>query len=187
MRGKIELVLREMSQLFNSMDPSPFNDRDLNRDAEEFVVSWAQEYPRNAPLSLTIHLEKMPAQDPTALLTEAVRNFFAYRANLNRLAFRRLMDDGRTSLMVGLAFLSGFLVIRNLVLGRATGAWVGVVREGLTIVGWVAMWRPVQIYLHDWWPLWRRGRVLSRLSAMPVEVVQKKPGTGFAVPGELPK
>jgi len=186
-KGKIELELREVNKLFNSMDPSPFHDKDLNRDAEQFIVSWAQEYSLKQPLSLTIHLENMPAQDPTAWMTESVHNFFAYRANLNQLAFRRLMDDGRTSLMVGLAFLTGCLAIRNLVLGHTAGAWAGLLRESLTIIGWVAMWRPVQIYLHEWWPFWRRGRVLSRLSTMQVEVVQKKPGTGFAAPAELPK
>jgi hypothetical protein len=126
------------------------------------------------PLSLTIHLERMPAVDPTVWMTEAVHNFFAYRANLNRLEFRRLMTQGQTSLMVGLAFLAGCLAIRNLLLGKVTAPWAGVVRESLTIAGWVAMWRPVQIYLHDWWPLLRRGRVYAKLSRMPVQVIQKR-------------
>jgi len=180
MKGRIELELHEPNQLFNSMDPSPFVDRDLDGDAEEFILNWAQEYSHREPLSLTIHLEHMPAEDPTAWMAAAVHNFFAYRANLNRLAFRRLMDDGRTSLMVGLAFLAGCLAIRNLLLGGIAGAWAGVLRESLTIAGWVAMWRPVQIYLHDWWPLWRRGRVLAKLSTMPVEVIQKTPHAGQA-------
>ena len=187
MKGRIELELHEPNQLFNSMDPSPFVDRDLDGDAEEFILNWAQEYSHREQLSLTIHLEHMPAEDPTAWMAEAVHNFFSYRANLNRLAFRRLMDDGQTSLLVGLAFLTGCLAIRNLVLGRTAGAWAGLLRESLTIVGWVAMWRPVQIYLHEWWPLWRRGRTLNKLSAMPVEVVQKTPRPGLAVHGELPK
>ncbi len=86
--------------------------------------------------------------------------------------------------VVGLAFLAGCLTIRNLLLGRIAGAWAGLLRESLTIAGWVAMWRPVQIYLHDWWPLWRRGRVLSKLSTMPVEVIQKIPHPGQAVRAE---
>jgi hypothetical protein len=180
MKGRSELELHEPNQLFNSMDPSPFVDRDLDGDAEEFILNWAQEYSHREQLSLTIHLEHMPAEDPTAWMTEAVHNFFAYRANLNRLAFRRLMDDGRTSLLVGLAFLTGCLAVRNLVLGRTAGAGAGLLRESLTIVGWVAMWRPVQIYLHEWWPLWRRGRTLSKLSTMPVEVIQKIPDHGPA-------
>ena len=46
-------------------------------------------------------------------------------------------------------------------------------RESLTIAGWVAMWRPMQIYLYDWWPLRRRGQLYGKLSRIPVEVVRK--------------
>ena len=35
------------------------------------------------------------------------------------------------------------------------------------------MWRPMQIYLYDWWPLRRRGRIFVKLSHMPVEAMQK--------------
>ena len=44
-RHRIEIYLDRIEQLFNSMDPSPFHEKDLDRDAEEFIVSWAQEYP----------------------------------------------------------------------------------------------------------------------------------------------
>ena len=169
----IELVLHDMSQLFNSMDPSPFLDKDLDQDAEEFIVNWAREYPLHQPVTLTIHLEHLPAPDQAAMLADAVHNFFAYRANLSRLEFRRLMLEGRTSLFIGLGFLAVCFVISNLLLASAVGKWTGFIRESLTILGWVAMWRPIQIYLHDWWPVRRRTRTYLKLSRMPVEVVQK--------------
>ena len=43
--------------------------------------------------------------------------------------------------------------------------------EGLTILGWVAMWRPLQTYLYDWWPLRDERRNLERLARMRVSVV----------------
>ena len=36
---RIEIYLDRVEQLFNSMDPSPFQEKDLDHDAEEFVVS----------------------------------------------------------------------------------------------------------------------------------------------------
>ena len=38
-RHRIEIYLDRIEQLFNSMDPSPFHEKDLDRDAEEFIVS----------------------------------------------------------------------------------------------------------------------------------------------------
>jgi hypothetical protein len=170
----IELELEEVNQLFNSMDPSPFVAKDLDRDAEEFIVNWAQEYSSGDPITLRIHLGHWPEHDPVQLMTEAVHNFFAYRAKLNRLEFRRLILQGRTSLFIGVVFLATCLLFIQVLQTRVSGAWVGFVRESLTIAGWVGMWRPMQIFLHDWWPVRRRGRVYAKLSRMPVEVVRKK-------------
>jgi len=62
----IELRLRELAQLFNSLDPSPFIDRDLDADAEEFIVSWARELPHHGELELVIHLATPPEPERAA-------------------------------------------------------------------------------------------------------------------------
>jgi hypothetical protein len=169
----IQLKLRDVNQLFNTMDPSPFNEKDIDDDAEEFIVSWAQEFPPDAPVKLRINLEQWPAEDPKELIQQAVHNYFAHRAQLTDLEFRRLIKQGRTSLFIGLVFLAVCLVvIRTALPDEETGTWASMLRESLTIAGWVAMWRPMQIFLYDWWPLRRRGKIYAKLSRMPVEVVQ---------------
>jgi hypothetical protein len=60
----ISLKLRDTNQLFNSMDPSPFIEKDLDDDAEEFIVSWAQEFPPNASIKLRIHLDQWRPKTP---------------------------------------------------------------------------------------------------------------------------
>ena len=46
-----------------------------------------------------------------------------------------------------------------------------VVSESLLIGGWVAMWRPLEVFLYDWWPIREEARLCDRLSAMPVKIV----------------
>jgi hypothetical protein len=156
--GVIELELRDISQLFNSMDPSPLENKDLSDDVEEFIVSWSEEYRPDQALTL---------------VRNSIHNYFSYRANLNHLAFRRLMRRGRTSLLIGLLFLVACLVTSKLLLGDVQGTWARIVRESLTIAGWVAMWRPMEIYLYDWWPLRRKSRLYHKLSQMPVQMIPK--------------
>ena len=169
----ISLKLRDTNQLFNSMDPSPFIEKDLDDDAEEFIVSWAQEFSPNAPLKLRIYLDRWPAEDPKELIRTAVRNHFDHRAKITDLEFKRLLRQGRTSLFIGLLFLAACLILSKMLLGHDAGTWAAIARESLTIAGWVAMWRPMQIYLYDWWPLLQLRRVFAKLSHMPVELVQK--------------
>jgi hypothetical protein len=168
---RIEIFVDTIEQLFNSMDPSPFHKKDLDHDAEEFIVSWAQEYPRSDPLTLIIHVSHSDAaaagQEP---VEQAVRNYFGYRAKLNRLEFKLLLKQGRTSLVIGLLFLAICLLLSELLLRQKPGTLLTLMRESLTIAGWVAMWRPMQIFLYDWWPLLRIGHIYEKLSRVPVEL-----------------
>jgi hypothetical protein len=167
----IELNLHDLDQLFNTMDPSPFHERDLDDDAAEFVLSWAQEFHRPEPVDLIVHLEKLPeGHNAQRLVEDAVHHYFAYRARLNDLEFKRLMKQGRMSLLVGLSFLIACFLIIELVVGKGFSTLPSFFKEGLTIAGWVAMWRPLEIYLYEWWPLRRRGQILEKLSRMAVEV-----------------
>jgi len=168
---RIELNLREIGQLFNTMDPAPFPEKDLDGDAEEFILSWVREFPLDEPVVLVVHLNEFPAdQNPQSAIEQGVHHYFAYRARLNRMEFRRLLKDGRQSLLIGIVFLAACLTAGHAIGGDASGTFRSIARESLTIAGWVAMWRPMQIYLYDWWPLRRRGRLYEKLSRMKVEV-----------------
>ena len=145
---RIELKLREIGQLFNTMDPSPFHEKDLDRDAEEFIVSWAREYPIDEPVALVVHLGALPQeQEPQPRIEQAIHHYFACRVELNRPEFRHLMQDGRRSLLTGLVFLAICLTLTKLLVGEGAGTFSTLAQESLAIAGWVAMWRPMEIYL----------------------------------------
>ena len=174
--NRIEIRLRDVSQLFNSMDPSPFHEKDLDHDAEEFIVSWAQEFPLHEPVSLVIHLPQAPSEgDPPQSIATAIHNYFGYRAKLNSLEFKRLLAQGRKSLAIGVLFLVGCLLASELLVHLESSPWAKILRESLTIGGWVAMWRPMEIYLYDWWPLRRRGKIYAKMSRMDIEVRAQLP------------
>src|SRR5258705_272078 len=120
---KIEISVRTFDQLFNTMDPSPFHEKDLDSDAEEFILSWAQEFPG-------------------------------------------LRREARTSLFIGGLFLAICLIAGQLLMKLPENTVWAILKEGLTIAGWVAMWRPLQMYLYDWWPVRRRVRIFEKMSRM---------------------
>ena len=169
-RVPIKLQLRELAQLFNSMDPSPFRDRDLDADAEEFILSWARESSTRHPFELVIHLATPPSPAGAAEVETAVRHYFAERSAMKQREFRVLMRRGRTSLIVGLLFLTACLLVGELFAKLGQGAFANILKESFTIGGWVAMWRPLEIYLYDWWPLQEERRMLERLAQMSVRL-----------------
>jgi hypothetical protein len=167
----IMLRLRELAQLFNSMDPSPFVERDLDADAEEYIMSWAHELPADRDLELVIQLSLPAPADRVAGVEDAVRRYFAARAAIKRLEFGQLMRRGRLSLIVGSVFLATCLLLGQLLAKSGGGPAIDIIREGLTIAGWVAMWRPLEIYLYDWWPLFEERRRLDLLAKIRVKIV----------------
>jgi hypothetical protein len=89
---------------------------------------------------------------------------------------RQLIQRGRTSLIIGLAFLGACLLTADAIGHKSAFAFASIVKESLTIGGWVAMWRPLEIFLYDWWPLTARRRVLRKLSLAPVKLELPQPG-----------
>ena len=168
----IEVHVAELKQLFNSIDPSPFRNKDLDPKAEEFIVGWAKDLPREATLALVVDLDREAGlPDEAAVLRDAIHEFFSQRAQTYRRRLREYLRVGRTSLVIGLATLASAIALGDFLAGLMKGSRIGeIVRESFTIGGWVSMWRPLEIFLYDWWPIRAEARLSDRLAAMPVRI-----------------
>lgn len=175
---EIEIRLSSLQQLFNSFDPSPFHDKELDPEAENYIVGSVDEFPLAQPLKLVIRLPAdQVSGDDRRTVQRAIANYFTYRRQETGRRLRFQLREGRISLMIGLLFLFACVLIRQLTIGIA-GTLSQIVAEGFLILGWVAMWRPLQIFLYDWWPIRHHARLFAKLVAMPVEVRGEEPVAG---------
>jgi hypothetical protein len=169
----MEKRLKEIGQLFQSLDPLPFRERDLDSDVEEYVVGWAREMPKNRPLEILIHLPEAEARrDDADQVAEAIGKYFAYRADVVSNDLRELFRVGRGTLAIGLGVLATCSFLARLLEPASPEQYLReLVQEGLIILGWVANWRPMEIFLYDWGPLVRQRRLYRRLSHATVRLV----------------
>jgi hypothetical protein len=166
--ARIEVRLQNLAQLFNSIDHSPFHERDLDGDAEEFIVSWARELPRHEPLAIVVHVREAPPADRAAGVEAAVRHYFAARAALREREYRAQARRGRSNLAIGAAFLFACFGLGTAI-GRMGYETLGdAIKESLIIGGWVAMWKPMEFYLYDRWSARDELRLFQRLAAAAV-------------------
>jgi hypothetical protein len=92
----IELRLANGAQLFNTLDPFPFSEGDISAEAERYIVEWAQELPKDAPIAITIHLPAAEiAGPPGPDLATALTGWFAAKARSEGHALREHFRDGR--------------------------------------------------------------------------------------------
>lgn len=167
----IELRVEDINQLFHTLDPFPFRERDLDREAEEYIVSWARDLPATDPIKIVVHFPNTETQTKAAReLSEAFRRYFSYRADILQRDLNELFRVGRRSLGIGVPILIACLVSAHLAAGYLSEApFKRLVEESFLILGWVANWRPLEIFLYDWWPLARRRDLYRRLCAAAVE------------------
>jgi hypothetical protein len=167
----IELRVDGIAQLFNTLDPFPFRERDLAHDVEEFVVGWARELNPNKPITIVVDFPETEAQTRAAReLSVAFSRYFSERADAVQRDLNELFRIGRRSLAIGVPILIACLIASHLAAGLLTEApFRGLVEESFLILGWVANWRPLEIFLYDWWPLARRRDLYRRLSTASIE------------------
>jgi hypothetical protein len=165
----VELRLDQLSRLYNSLDPAPFREKELDPAADDYIVGSAEDL-GGREMRLVIMLPDSELAKPEAAhIAESIRNHFALRERIEHRRLRAEWRRGRLSLVIGLGFLVVCLFARELLasLGSAVSR---ILAEGFLIAGWVALWGPIDVFLYGWWPIAGRRRLLARLARLDVEV-----------------
>jgi len=179
----IEVRLKSARELFNSLDPSPLLERDLDTRVEAFITEWAGEAPGDTDLHLVIHLPAgAPRTAEEETLQAAIQAYFRLAEAHKHRQMRKLLGEGRRSALVGIVFLTICITAAQLVRTMTSSAIAATISEGLLIIGWVANWRPVSILLYEWRPIRKEIDILKRLSNLTVEIRKDGPGPQSAEP-----
>ncbi len=163
----VSVHVRDLAQLFNSLDPSPFWDRDLDPEAAQFIEEEFSDKLSAETWHLHVH-----AQEGVALaadLQAAVEHYYECLAN----SARRLRDEmrlGRLALLGGAAIFLVSMTARGILMSLLTGGAPRLLDEGLIILAWLALWRPAEWLVYGWIAPYRKRRLYERLAAIRVSV-----------------
>ncbi len=160
----IDLHVRTARHLFDNRDPAPFRERDLAAEAVEYVLDAADEIPLHEPLHLVVAVaEHTGAALSSDVVRDAIRAHFEYERHRLSLALTRHLRRSYLAFAVGLVTLAALLTLAEFTSVLHEGHVRQIVREGLVISGWVAMWRPLELLLYEWWPIVQDRRRFDRL------------------------
>ncbi len=172
-KGKclIEVRVKTPHQLFDARDPAPFRERDLDDDFVEYVVSSAREFSLSSPLKLVIHVvEKELGEFSREMIRDSIYGYFVYKVDLQRSELKSFIKRAQIFLLIGLVTLGLCIgVAQNISVPSPPGA-LGILREGVVIFGWVSIWKPIELVLFDWYPLYEKLRFYKKLIGTEIEV-----------------
>jgi hypothetical protein len=168
----IEVKLSSIMQLYNSFDPAPFHEKELDTDAEKYIIDTIKDLPAKTEVKLVIYLpSELSGSEGAKTIGSAIHNHFRYRTMVSDRNFRRHFRHGRISLVIGLSFLAIALVARQMVSHLSNQFLAQFFADALLIIGWVAMWEPITVLLYQLWPILQTKKVYEKASTMEIEIL----------------
>ena len=168
----IEIKLSSVMQLFNSFDPAPFHEKELDSAAEHYIVDTVSDFPKKTLLKILIYLPPDIAATERAMkIPAAIHNHFQYKMLVSDRKFRTHFRHGRITLLIGLSFLTIALVARQYVSTLQNHIIAQLVADALLIIGWAAMWEPITVLLYELWPIIQMKKTYEKISTMEIEVL----------------
>ena len=151
----IDVRLNAIDQLFDNRDPAPFRERDLDPDLVEYLMAAGEDLAAAGAFKVVFWLAQPCVPDE---VQTGYRAHFDYELERLWRRQRRQRRTGQVALFVGATLLVALLSLSQLLSGNSSRSAI-VLREGLAILSWVVMWRPVEALIYDWLPIRRERRM----------------------------
>lgn len=163
---EIRIYLDEIDHLFKAPDFDPFANQPVFTSGLESAANEVKMASRRSLHRLVLYLpgEKINAK-LEATTRKALDNFCSYRLEESQREVTLLRWEGFEALQTGLIFMAVCLFI-SLYIREFQGIPEYLrtfISEGLSIVGWVSMWKPIDIFLYQWWPHWQSRFIYEKL------------------------
>jgi len=170
----IEINLSSVAQLFNSFDPAPFHEKELDTAAENYIVDTVKDFPEKTQFRIVIYVPDCKiCAEQAEKIPRAIKNHFEYKMRVQDRKFRARFRHGRWTLLIGLTFLAIALIARQAVSAYLADSHLiaQIFADALLIIGWAAMWEPVTILLYELWPITRTKKTYEKISQMEISVL----------------
>lgn len=168
----VSIKISSWDDVFDSWDPESQSLGRLDHDWLQYVLARMEHLPSRDRIRLVLQADsKQLSQHSAQLVSDGIRHGLEKRREI---LTRRLRDNfkmGRKTFALGILILIFFMTLSVLSQRLNLGSFQELFHEGFMIIGWVALWRPVETLLYDWWPIVAERKNVRRLLAGPITLV----------------
>lgn len=154
-----------LETLFHPLDPTPYPEKALSQEFIEYLEEKIEENEKGA-----LRLEIINTKLPTDIFSEEALER-ALRWGIEKVIqdseqeIKKIMRIGRKEFAYA-SMITIFCIFLAVYAGMSE--WLDVLQpvfvSGTIVIGWVALWYPVEVLLFDWWPARERRLKFERLS-----------------------
>jgi hypothetical protein len=170
---EIAIHLETMHDLFAQPVEDPFSEKAHFVSGIEMIKSELRFASLGQEARATIFLPKESIEaDSRRKITGAIQRYCQFKVRQNEDTMAAFRRDAFTSLLVGIVFLAGGLLLSQFLqqMTLLPPLLTTFLSDGFTIAFWVILWRPVDFFLFELWPFWRENRIYKTMIQMEVSV-----------------
>ncbi|ABN07742.1 hypothetical protein Mlab_1578 [Methanocorpusculum labreanum Z] len=172
--NEIELRIAQPAQFYNLLDPAPNDEKEINQVTESYIMDSLDDMQndKRGSAKIVLYLEQTLYDDEKTRkdMEKAIHSHFAERVCSATLKYKQAMNKGRRYLIRGLIFLIICLIFSSVVTSiHNQNDIIYAIGQSFVIIGWVALWRPVEFYLYDRRDMIDERKMLSQLETIPID------------------
>jgi hypothetical protein len=168
----IEMSLSSVIQLFNTFDPAPFHEKEMDINAENYIVDTVKDFPGKTDFKIVFYLPDNILDTKEAMeIPRAIRAHFEYKTLMQRRKLRERYIYGQFAFIVGVSFLA-LATVASLAIDTYYGSYpvAHLIATILEVTGWVAMWEPVTVFLYQLWPIVKQRKIYEKISRLEIDI-----------------
>ncbi len=172
----IAVNIERLEEFYDTLDPSYLYEKDLNPNLARYLTERIVVFPEKTDVKIEFHVpSEFKEKNYAADMTQAFRKHFEFEY-LNSMVHKnkRIKKGLKTFFYAGIIFMS-LMTLSILIksVGR-DNVILKLISEGLFIGGWVSLWKPIEILIYDWLPLYEDERKYKRLRDIKVKIKYKR-------------
>ena len=170
----IELRISHPAQFYNLLDPAPNDKKEINHATESYIINSLEDMPndKHSSAKIVLYLEQTLYDDEKIRtdMEQAIHSHFALKLCSANQKYKLSMNKGRRYLARGLIFLIICLILSSVVTSIYNqNDIIYAIGQSFVVIGWVALWRPVEFYLYDRRDILDEIKMLGQLETITVE------------------
>lgn len=166
----IDMRIESLDELFQPFDPAPMHQRALSDEADAYVLDRIDSGLPAERIALRILL---PASESACCdaVQSAFRDHFARGTIRLQNALRKHFATGRRTLAGAVALALVLVLLSQTVAELSDNSILQKLANGISIVVWVTLWRPIEFLLYDWRAMDRQLKTYRKLAKADVRCI----------------
>ena len=171
----IDIYIGCSDEFYNRFDASPDHEREISDEVLTYirhsVEDMSPDERKKARISVYLEKDLYERECRDHCMVRALRGCFANRLDAEKRKYRHALIKGRRMFLRGMIFLIVCLVACSAYLRVTTKSDLNdALSQSFVIIGWVALWRPIEFYLYDRRDMAAGLKELETVCQMPIDI-----------------